>query len=88
MKSKDVLKILKISRITLMNYLKSGKIKATKLDNGYYDYDDQSIFKFLKKDKRINVTGKVKKTRHRSIQSTIFFIFIIEYKNKWNIKGI
>jgi predicted site-specific integrase-resolvase len=32
-----------------------GKIKVTKLDNGYYDYDETSVFKIIKKDSRINV---------------------------------
>ena len=55
MKSKDVLKLLKVSRVTLMTYVKNGTIKATKLSNGLYNYDDASIFKFLKIDNRFNV---------------------------------
>lgn len=55
MKAKDAMKLLKISRSTLFNYTKDGKIKVTKLDNGYYDYDEDSIFKIMKKDSRINV---------------------------------
>jgi predicted site-specific integrase-resolvase len=55
MKAKDVLNILKISRITLYNYTKEGKIKVSKLSNGYYDYDEESIFKLINKDTRINV---------------------------------
>lgn len=55
MKAKQVLKLLNISRGTLYNYVKDGKIKGTLLDNGYYDYDDQSVFSLLKKDDRFNV---------------------------------
>ena len=55
MKAKDVLKILNISRITLYNYTKEGKIKANKMSNGCYDYDEESIFKIINKDSRINV---------------------------------
>jgi predicted site-specific integrase-resolvase len=47
MKSSEVIKILNISRPTLCNYIKSGKIKATKLGNGYYD--DKSVYKFINK---------------------------------------
>jgi predicted site-specific integrase-resolvase len=47
MKANEVLKILKICRQTLSNYVKSGKIKVTKLRNGYYDYDDESVYSFL-----------------------------------------
>ena len=55
MKSKDALRILNVSRVTLSSYVKSGKIKVTKLSNGYYDYDDNSIFQFIGNDKKINV---------------------------------
>jgi predicted site-specific integrase-resolvase len=55
MKSKEVLRLLNISRVTLMTYLKTGKITATKMANGYYDYDEKSVFSFLKKDVRHNV---------------------------------
>jgi len=49
MKSAEVLKILQITRPTLCNYVKLGKIKVIKHDNGYYDYDDESVYKFLGK---------------------------------------
>ena len=55
MKAKEVMKILKISRSTLYNYTRDGTIKATLLDNGYYDYDEDSVFKIMKKDARVNV---------------------------------
>ena len=55
MKAKEVLKLLNISRATLYNYTKDGRIKATLLENGYYDYDEDSVFKIIKKDSRINV---------------------------------
>jgi predicted site-specific integrase-resolvase len=55
MKAKEVLKFLNISRTTLYYYTRDGLIKTTKLDNGYYDYDEDSVFKLLKKDNRENV---------------------------------
>ena len=55
MKAKDVMKLLDICRSTLYNYTKDGLIKATLLDNGYYDYDEESVLKFMKKDNRSNV---------------------------------
>jgi putative resolvase len=45
MKSKEVLTLLKITRVTLWSYVKSGKIIANKLPNGYYDYDRDSVLK-------------------------------------------
>jgi len=38
MKAKEVMKLLKISRGTLHNYVKDGKLIITKLNNGYYDF--------------------------------------------------
>jgi putative resolvase len=55
MKSKDVLKLLGITRVTLTSYVKSGKIKVTKMSNGYYDYDDKSVFDFIGQDNKINI---------------------------------
>ena len=54
MKSKEVLKFLNITRQTLTKYVKNGTIKVIKLDNGYYDYNEQSVFKFAKKESRLN----------------------------------
>lgn len=55
MKSKEVLQLLGVSRVTLYKYVKNGTIKVTELDNGYYDYDQKSVFKLLKKDNRKNI---------------------------------
>ena len=56
MKSKDVLRLLKITRPTLTKYIKEGWITGTKTKNGFYDYDDDSVYKFLNKDnKRLNI---------------------------------
>ncbi len=55
MKARDVMKLLNICRTTLYNYTKDGTIKATLLSNGYYNYDEESVLKFIKKDNRSNV---------------------------------
>ena len=56
MKSKEVLKILGISRPTLTCYIKDGKIKGTLMKNGYYDYDEDSVYEFLgRKKERVNI---------------------------------
>lgn len=55
MKSKEVLRLLKVSRITLSSYVRKGIIKATLLPNGFYDYHDDSVYSFLGKYQRINV---------------------------------
>ena len=44
MKAKEVLKILKITRPTLTSYVKNGRIKTIEQPNGFYDYDEDSVF--------------------------------------------
>jgi len=55
MKAKEALKILKVSRISLYNYVKKGIIKVTTLKNGCYDYDNNSVYEFIGKYNRKNV---------------------------------
>ncbi len=55
MKSKEVLKLLGVTRVTLTSYVKKNIIKVTLLANGYYDYDDASVYQFLGRNKRINL---------------------------------
>lgn len=50
MKSAKVLKLLNITRPTLCRYVKNGTLKYTELPNGFYDYDDESVYKLLNKD--------------------------------------
>lgn len=47
MKSADALNILGVTRATLCKYVKEGVIKVTKKGNGYYDYDDDSVYAFI-----------------------------------------
>lgn len=56
MKAKEVFKILGISRVTLWKYVKDGKIKAKRLPNGYFDYNEDSVY-FLAglEHKRFNI---------------------------------
>jgi predicted site-specific integrase-resolvase len=50
MKANEVLKLLRISRPTLTIYVKKGLIKGIKLPNGYYDYNEESVYAFLNRD--------------------------------------
>ncbi|WP_163500007.1 MerR family transcriptional regulator, partial [Helicobacter suis] len=56
MKSSEVLKILKISRVTLWKYVKSGKIRVKTEPNGYYKYNDNDVYALAGiEDQRLNV---------------------------------
>ncbi len=50
MRAKDVLNFLRITRPTLTKYVKNGIIKMTRLPNGQYDYDEDSVYAFFNKD--------------------------------------
>ena len=47
MKAKEVMKILRISNPTLSRYIKNGWIRATRLPNNRYNYDEESVYEFL-----------------------------------------
>lgn len=47
MKAKEVMQRLGITRVTLCCYLKDGRLRATKMANGRYDYDEDSVYEFL-----------------------------------------
>lgn len=50
MKSCKVLKLLNITRPTLCRYVKNGLLKCNFLPNGFYDYDEESVYKLLNKN--------------------------------------
>ena len=47
MKAREVMEILRISRSTLRNLRKEGVLKAERLPNGHYDFDPESVYKYL-----------------------------------------
>lgn len=61
MKSKEVLKLLKITRVTLCKYVKNGTIKVTKNPNGYYNYCDDDVYKLVsrKTERKSVIYGRV-----------------------------
>ena len=44
MKSKDVLKLLKVTRPTLCKYVKEGKLRAIKINKTKLDYNEDDVF--------------------------------------------
>ena len=87
MKANEVLKILKICRQTLTNYVKSGKIKVTKLGNGYYDYDDESVYAFLNVTlERKNIIYAKVSTYKQKVDLSNQVSQLIDFCNKNKIK--
>lgn len=50
MKAKEVLKLLRITRPTLTKYVKVGILQVMILPNKRYDYNEDSVYKFLNKE--------------------------------------
>lgn len=67
MKSKEVLKLLRISRGTLHNYVKNGLIEVRQLQNGYYDYSEKSVYALINKTERLNfIYGRVSTQKQKN----------------------
>ena len=74
MKANKVLKILQVTRPALVLHVKSGKIKATRLTNGYWDYDDDSVYELvgLKDQRKVVVYSRVStNNQKKSLESQI-----------------
>ena len=50
MKAKEVLKLLNITRVTLHNYVKNGIIKIDSKVNGFYNYNEDSVYSIINKN--------------------------------------
>jgi predicted site-specific integrase-resolvase len=90
MKSVEVLKLLNITRVTLSSYVKSGKIKVTRKGNGYYNYDEESVYSFLNiekpKTERSNIIYCRVSTYKQKNDLANQITNIINYCNENNIK--
>lgn len=59
MEAKEVMALLHISRGTLANYLRDGKLKAVRMANNRWDYDDATVYELLTDFGRRRVYGYV-----------------------------
>ena len=50
MKSKELLNLLRITRQTLVRYVKNGTVRVVEMPNKQYDYNDEDVYKLLNKD--------------------------------------
>lgn len=68
MKSKEVLKLLGITRPTLTSYVKSGKIGVVKNPNGFYSYNSNDVFSIVGKTTKrdIAIYCRVSTTKQKS----------------------
>ena len=68
MKSCKVLKLLNITRPTLCRYVKNGILKCKLLPNGFYDYDEESVYKLLNKnvERKIVIYSRVSTQKQKN----------------------
>ena len=87
MKSAKVLKILHISRQTLVQYVKNKEIRVVELPNGFYDYNDDDVYrKAGLAVERLNVTYARVSTAKQKTDLTNQEQTLISYCNKNGIK--
>lgn len=90
MKSKTVLKLLKITRPTLTAYVKSGRVKAIMQPNGFYDYDTDSVYAQLGiKDRSVVVYSRVSTTKQKnSLDTQINDIITFANSNGYSVTKV
>ena len=87
MKSAKVLKILHISRQTLVKYVQNKEIRVVELPNGFYDYNDDDVYrKAGLANERLNVTYARVSTAKQKADLVNQEQSLISYCNKNGIK--
>ena len=63
MKANEVLEILNVTRPTLCKYVKEGIITGSMQPNGYYNYDEESVYAFIGLKKKKHNTKVISYSR-------------------------
>ena len=91
MKSKEVLSMLGISRVTLCRYVKLGKIRVVELPNGYYSYNKEDVYKLkgldVKRKKVIYARVSISKQK-KDLENQIETITAYVNKNGYGIDEV
>lgn len=91
MKSKEVLRLLQITRPTLCSYVKSGKLPVKQLPNGFYDYDDDTVYKLagISEQRKCVIYGRVStKNQEKCLQNQINNIKQFANKNGYIVNNV
>lgn len=91
MKAKDVLAILRISRPTLSKYCKQGIIKYKTLPNGFYDYDEQSVYALLNQNVHRKTAVYARVSTPKQKQDLLNQVELLKnfcFQNGWQISTI
>lgn len=91
MKSKDVLRVLNITRQTLTKYVKEKIIRVNVLPNKRYDYNDEDVYKFLNKDvtRKTFIYARVSTSKQKTdLENQISILKQFCFTNGYVISGI
>jgi len=95
MKANEVLEVLKISRITLKRLREKEIIKAIRKPNGYYEYDDKSVYEYLLKstgkqiERKTIIYARVStRKQKKDLENQIELCKQFCLSNGWKIHGI
>jgi len=91
MRAKEVLNLLRISRQTLTRYVKSKKIKINHQSNGYYNYNEEDVYKLLNKDvkRKIYIYGRVSTPKQKKdLENQIDFLKTWCFNSGYKLNGI
>jgi len=91
MKSKEVLNLLRISRQTLTRYVKNGTIRTTTQPNGYYNYNDDDVYKILNKDikRKICIYARVSTPKQKKdLENQIEFLKMWSFNAGYQLNTI
>lgn len=91
MTAKEVLQVLRISRITLSSYVQKGLIKVTLKGNKRYDYDSESVYKLLNKDieRETYIYARVSTSKQKAdLENQINLLKNFCFQNGYVINGV
>lgn len=91
MTAKEVLQVLRISRITLSSYVQKGLIKVTLKGNKRYDYDSESVYKLLNKDieRKTYIYARVSTSNQKAdLENQINLLKNFCFQNGYMINGV
>jgi len=91
MKAKEVLELLKISRPTLTKYVKEGKIRVTVMPNGFYDYNEEDVYKIFMKgiERKTYIYARVSNPKQKKdLENQIELLKQFCFSNGYKIHGV
>jgi predicted site-specific integrase-resolvase len=91
MLSKDVLRVLGITRPTLTKYVKTGIIRVKVLPNKRYDYNEEDVYGFLNKDmkRKTFIYARVSTAKQKpDLENQISLLKQFCFSNGYTISGI